>query len=179
MDLRPLADSVLLARLEALVSQERGNVADVVEHLAELDRREIAVDRGYTTLFDYCRRRLRYSEAQSFMRIRAARAGLKFSRIFEDLRSGAIHLDAVARLYPHLSRENSERLLDQVAGASKREVMALVGRLGGEGPAPERDVIRTLPSSPKSIPPSPTIPTEEPDSLPLPSPRPITSLSLW
>jgi hypothetical protein len=101
MNLRPLTDDALLARLDALVSQARADVADIIEHLAEIDRRELAVDRGYTTLFDYCRKKLRYSEAAAFLRIRAARAANRFPRILADLRSGAIHLDAVMRLYPH------------------------------------------------------------------------------
>ena len=63
MNLRPLSDDALLARLETLVAGERSCAADVVEHLAEVDRRELAIDRGYSTLFDYCRKKLKYSEA--------------------------------------------------------------------------------------------------------------------
>src|SRR5437870_4327573 len=112
MDLRPLTDDALLARLEQLVRQERESAADVVEHLAETDRREIVLDRGYTALFEYCVKKLRYSEAAAFLRIRAARAVNDFPRILGDLRSGAIHLDAVARLYPYLTKTNSEELLN-------------------------------------------------------------------
>jgi 5-methylcytosine-specific restriction endonuclease McrA len=145
MHLNVLTDDALLARLEALSDQERSDVADLVEHLAEVDRRELAIDRGYPTLFEYCCRKLRYSEAAAFLRIRAARASRKFPRVLADLRSGALHLDAVMRLYPHLNVENSDRLLDDAAGATKREVQALVARFDSTAQAPERDVIRFLP----------------------------------
>lgn len=152
MDLKPLTDAALLARLDALASQERENVADIVAHLAEVDRRELAVDRGYSTLFDYCREKLRYSEAAAFLRIRAARAANRFPRILDDLRSGAIHLDAVMRLYPHLNPENSDQVLDQAAGASKREVLALVAAFDVANAPVERDVIRHLPPTVPALP---------------------------
>lgn len=162
-----------MARLEALVSQERENIADIVNHLAEVDRREIVIDRGYTTLFDYCLKKLHYSEAGAFLRIRAARAANEFPRILTDLKSGAIHLDAIARLYPHLKNENSDRLLDQAVGASKREVMALVARLGGADTAPERDIVRYM--SPK---PAASLPPNQDKPIPpLATPRP-TDISL-
>jgi hypothetical protein len=148
MDLKHLTDSALFVRLEALVSQERGDVADIVEHLAEVDRREIAIDAGFSTLFDYCVKTLRYSEAAAFLRIRAARAVGAFPRILDDLRSGAITLDSVMRLSPHLSADNSDKLLDQASGATKREILALVASFDPNGTAPERDVIRPLPPKP-------------------------------
>jgi 5-methylcytosine-specific restriction endonuclease McrA len=152
MNLRPLTDAALLARLTALVRQERGGVADIIAHLAEVDRREIVVDAGYSTLFDYCVKTLHYSEAAAFLRTRAARAAARFPRILDDLRSGAIHLDAVMRLFPYLSPENSDRLLDEASGATKREVLAIVEGLNGPGAASERDIIRRLPARPAASP---------------------------
>ncbi len=138
--LRALTDDALIARLEDLVHQERENLADVVEHLMELERRETALDRGFTSLYDYCVKNLGYSEGAAFLRIRAARAAAEFPDVLERLRSGKLHLDAIARLYPHLTADNSTRLLARVDGASKTEVLALVATLKTE-PPPERDVI--------------------------------------
>jgi 5-methylcytosine-specific restriction endonuclease McrA len=135
-----------MARLSGLVGQERENLGDVVDHLAEVDRRDLALDRGFPSLFHYCVKELRYSESAAFLRIRAARASRQFPRISADLRSGELHLDAIARLYPHLTQENSAELLGQAAGASKREVLALVANF--ELPGPERDVVRPLPPRP-------------------------------
>ncbi|MFI5347546.1 MAG: HNH endonuclease [Elusimicrobiota bacterium] len=163
MELRPLSDDLLMARLSGLVGQERENLGDVVDHLAEVDRRDLALDRGFPSLFHYCVKELRYSEAAAFLRIRAARASRQFPRISTDLRSGELHLDAVARLYPHLTNENSETLLGQAAGATKREVLAIVAHF--EPPGPERDVVRPL--SPPSPPPNPA--DDTPDVLPPPA----------
>lgn len=179
MNLKHLTDAALLARLDALVSQERGGIADLIEHLAEVDRREIVIDAGYVSLFDYCVKVLRYSEAAAFLRIRAARAAAKYPRVLADLRSGTIHLDAVMRLYPYLRDENSDRLLSKAAGASKRDVLALVASLSDGGAAPERDIIRRLPEKPhpqnppaqKAVDAGPEAPAPEaPLTVPLPSP---------
>jgi hypothetical protein len=143
MELRQLTDQELLSRLRGLAAQERESTADVVEHLAELDRRGTVADTGYPTLFEYCLRGLRYSEAATFLRIRAARAARAHPRVISDLRSGATHLDAVMRLYPHLTKDNGDRLLDLVSGASKREVLSLVAGLSPQ-PPPERDVVRVV-----------------------------------
>lgn len=147
MDLRPLTDAELLARLRALAASERECVADVVEHLAELHRRNCVADTGCHSLFDYCLRVLGYSEAGAYTRIAAAKAALKDPRVIHDLRAGRVHLEAVCRLAPHLTSENSDRLLDLACGATKREVQALVVSLGG-APAPERDVIRIVAAAP-------------------------------
>ena len=148
MELKQLTDPELHVRLKALAAQERESVADIVEHLAELERRDTVTDTGCGTLFDYCRRVLGYSEAAAFLRIRAARAALVSHRVVEDLRSGAVHLDAVMRLAPHMNEDNGEKLLDLASGATKREVQALVAGLGGETPLVERDHVRIVKVAP-------------------------------
>lgn len=144
--LRVLTDEALLRRLEMLGLQERECVADIVEHLMEVDRRESALDLGYASLFEYCVKKLGYSEGAAFLRIRAARAAAAFPEILERLRAGRIHLDAVACLSPHMNEDNGNRLLDLADGATKREVLAIVARLD-TAPAPERDVVLPAPSA--------------------------------
>lgn len=141
--LRPLEDDVLLARLKALVKAERESTADVVEHLAEVDRRDVVIDKGYPSLFQYCCLELGYSEQAAFSRIRAARASLEIPEIVSKLRAGVLHLDAVLRLSPVLTAENSASVLKKASGASKTEVLKIVAELS---PAEARkpDVIRPL-----------------------------------
>ncbi|MFA6003163.1 MAG: HNH endonuclease signature motif containing protein [Elusimicrobiota bacterium] len=145
LTLRAMNDDALLARIDELVRQEREDSAAIVEHLLEADRREVALDRGYASLFEYCVKKLGYSEASAFLRIRAARACARFPEILVRLRSGSVHLDNIARLHPHLTYDNSTDLLDRAAGASKQDVMALVAALQTQ-PAPDQDLIITVPA---------------------------------
>lgn len=150
--LRTLTDSDLLGRLKDLVGQERESIVDVIERLREADRRDLALDRGFTSTFAYCTQVLRYSESEAFLRIRAARASEKFPRLLDDLRDGRVHLDSIARLAPHL--ENIGGLIERAAGASKKEVLAIVAQLQPEQP-PQRDVIvpvaRVAPAAPAEV----------------------------
>ncbi len=144
--LRALTDEALLSRLEELVRQEREGVADIVEHITEVDRREVTLDRGFPSLFDYCVKKLGYSESAAFLRIRAARAAGEFPEIVQRLRSGRLHLEGIARLYPHMTSDNGLELLDRVDGATKREVVAFVATLQSS-PPPDRDVIIPVPAT--------------------------------
>ena len=150
-NLRSLSDGELLARLDALAAQERESTADVVEHLLELDRRELAIDRAYPSIFVYCVKKLGYSEAAAFSRIRAARAAANFPDVLSRLRSGTLHLDSIARLSKHLDEDNSQELLDRASGASKREVLALVAQFQTE-PGAQRDVIIPVPAGASEAP---------------------------
>lgn len=151
--LRALSNDALLARLDALAAQERESTVDIVEHLMEVDRRELAIDLAYPSLFVYCVKKLGYSEAAAFSRIRAARAAASFPGVLPRLRSGGLHLEAVVRLYPYLGQDNSRELLDRASGASKREVLSLVAQLQTE-PGAQRDVIVPVRASAQEPPPS-------------------------
>ncbi len=159
--LRSLGDEEIILRLKALVSQERESLTDVVEHLIEMDRRELAVDKGFPSLFVYCTKVLGYSEAQSYLRIRAARAARQFPRVLSDLRDGRLHLDSIARVYPHLTDKNSDTLLQRVSGATKNEVLNLLAHFE-TGPAVERDIVMTVPVQPAGPPGMSAAPTGEP-----------------
>jgi 5-methylcytosine-specific restriction endonuclease McrA len=154
MDLRPLSNEELLARTETLAAQERAALADMIEHLAEIDRRDIIRDYGYESLYAYCRAKLGYSEGFAYSRIRAARAVLSFPELLDKLRRGELHLDAIVRLHPVLTHENKDRVLRQAKGATSRRVWEIVADLGGAPPS-RPDFIRPLarPPSVEIIPP--------------------------
>jgi hypothetical protein len=48
-----LSDAELLKRTSALVLVEHGAVADVVEHLAEIDRRRLYLEHAYPSLYAF------------------------------------------------------------------------------------------------------------------------------
>src|SRR4051812_23413172 len=52
--LRSLADDELLAGLSRIVGRRNQITADFLAYLAELDQRQLFLDLGYPSLFDYC-----------------------------------------------------------------------------------------------------------------------------
>lgn len=132
----------LFAAIKRLDFRKTGATNAVLAHLAELDKREAAVAKGFPSLFVYCTQELGYSEAEAFVMIRAARAARRFPRILTMLARRQIHLSAVSKLFPHLRSDNYVSLLDRASRRTLEELDRLLAELA---PMPEkRPVIRTL-----------------------------------
>lgn len=134
MELRGLADAQLLAALRALASDARRCTVRMLRLLAEVDRRRLALKEGYPSLFEFCRRELRYAEGEAARRIHAARAAARFPVLYRAIGRGLLSLTTASMLAPHLTWENHRRLVRSALGRSKREVEKL---LAAESPAPE------------------------------------------
>lgn len=142
MELRNIPNDELLKHLIVLVRQEREDTAAVVEHLAEVDRRDLVQKRGYPSLFEYCVKKLGYSEPSAYHRIRAARAIKKKPDLLTLLKAGDLHLEAIVLLHPHLDDARAEELVQRARGKSKREVETFLAPLSPR--AEPRDAIRVL-----------------------------------
>jgi 5-methylcytosine-specific restriction endonuclease McrA len=145
LDLRldSVTDDDLLSRTTALVATSRRVEAELVAHLAEVDARELYLREACPSMFVYATTRLGLSEAEAYLRIHAGRAARRFPMILDLLAAGRIHLSAIAKLSPHLSEENVDRLLARAAGRSKREIDVLVAELVPKPDAPA--LIRRVP----------------------------------
>jgi len=124
-----LTDDELLSRVRILATREREATVELVAHLAELDTRRLHLAQGYGSLFSYCTEVLRLAEHAAYNRIEAARASRRFPVVLDRLADGSLNLSTVRLLAPHLTSENHQRVLDEAARKSKREVEALVARL--------------------------------------------------
>ena len=139
-----LADRDLLARIGTLAGNEREATAELVAHLAALERRPSAyAAEGYGSLFDYCVGALGLSEDAACNRIEAARACRRFPVIVDLLAAGRLTLTSVRKLRNHLTPENHEAVLRKAAHRNKEQIEALIAEL-----APKPDVpasVRRLP----------------------------------
>lgn len=124
-------------------------IAPILAHLSELDERHAVLPEAYPSLFVYCVRALAYSEAEAFLRIRAARAARRFPRILTMLARREIHVSAVARLAPHLTSENYRILLDRASRRTRQELQDLIAEVAPEWEPEKRPVIRALSVGPK------------------------------
>jgi hypothetical protein len=149
--LRRLTDAELVARVEALAKRERGDTAQLVAHLAELDTRDVYLRAGYSSLFTYCRDALALSEHEAYNRIEVARAARRFPVILELLASGTVHLTTVRLLSPHLTPENHRAVLESARGKKRTEVEEIVARLAPFPEAPS--FVRKLPAPRPALPP--------------------------
>jgi len=141
--LRRLSDTDLIARVRALAARERDETAQLVAHLAELERRDLHLREGYGSLFEYCRDALSLSEHEAFNRIAAARAARRFPVILDKLAEGAVNPTTVRLLAPHLSHENCHDVLESARGKRRAQVEEMVAQMSPLPDVPES--IRKLP----------------------------------
>ncbi len=137
-------NQTLLANLIRLAQTDRQCQVEILRHMAEIDERKIVVELGFSGMWDFCRRGLKFSESTSTRRISVARAARAYPALLEMLGDGRLTLCTAADLVPLLSAENCETLLAAAANKSRREVQCL-GVAPNARPV-ERDVIRRVPS---------------------------------
>ena len=97
MNLSKLTDQSLHLQLKDFVTQERGLLIIVLEHLREVERRRLYSDFKRSSLFDYAVNELGYSEDQAHRRIQAMRLMKDLPEVKEKLSSGALSLTNAAK----------------------------------------------------------------------------------
>jgi hypothetical protein len=100
-----LTDSDLMNRTVALADGERERCAWLVAHLAEVDRRDLALQAGYASLFKYARLHLRLSDSKALERVAAARLARHFPETPQKISSGELTLDSAADLWRAFQEE--------------------------------------------------------------------------
>lgn len=140
-----LSDEELERSLSSLASAEAEATADIVEHIAEFERRRLFAPKSFPSMFAYCTRILGYSEGAAYLRIYAGRLSTQYPEILELLRTRRVHLTAIRTVGPHLSPTNSGRLLAGTCAKTERELKFLIAEAA---PKPEpREFIRRLPAT--------------------------------
>lgn len=142
--LRDLDDKALIDTLGVLARNEREATAELVACLAEVDRRKLYAERGYSSLFEYCQKVLHMAEPSIYVRIGAARCSRRFPLVLQMLRAGQLHLSAIKLLAPHLTEDNQASLLAAARNQSKREVEKLIKDLAPQPDA--KETVRKLPA---------------------------------
>jgi hypothetical protein len=144
-EVRRVADDELLSRLERLVKADRAISVKLLVHLGEVETRKLYLERGYSSMYDYCMTALGMSEAETYLRLLAAKTGKRLPLVLDRLAEGGLHLTAIKLLAPLLTQENHVALLDRARGMSKRQLEVLVAELAPKPDVPER--LRKLPDA--------------------------------
>ena len=131
-------------------------------HIGEVDARRLYAREASPSMFAYCTQVVHLSEFEAYLRITAARAARLHPMLLAMLREGSLHLTAVAKLAPHLARENCETLLGRAAHRTKREVEELIAELAPRPDAPA--VVRKLPGRGAGTVPVPALRRASPDT---------------
>jgi 5-methylcytosine-specific restriction endonuclease McrA len=120
--LRKLSDADFHYQFELVTSIEHSSTMKVLHLINDLDRRKSYLDLGYSSVLDYCVRKIGYSRSAAGRRIQAARCRRRYPEVFEMLRSGELKFGIAALIEPILTDENKDEILGRVRGTSHRDV---------------------------------------------------------
>jgi hypothetical protein len=120
--LESLSDDDLLRGLALLLRQSRRVEADLVAHIGEVEARNLYAREASPSMFVYCTQVLHLSEAEAYLRINVARAARQHPVLLAMLADGRLHLTGIAKLAPHLTRENRDLLLSRAVHKTKRQI---------------------------------------------------------
>lgn len=139
----------LMEGIKHLASQERKAQALFLAHLAEVDRRKLYAESGYSSLYKYLTQELNFTEGSACKRMQVAKTAKKYPIIYSLLEEGKIHMEAISLLTPLLTEENHKDILNKATFKTKREIEKLVATLKPKSDVP--DQIRKLPEKPRAF----------------------------
>src|SRR3954470_12468153 len=142
--LKSFADDELLAGLSRIVGRRHQITTEFLAYLAELDERQLFLDLGFSSLFEYCVVALGLCESTAGRHIAAARVCRNHPQVFAMVASGALHASALSLMKKHLTLENAPELFELCKQKSARKVEEL---LAARFPRSDvRDLVRRLPA---------------------------------
>jgi 5-methylcytosine-specific restriction endonuclease McrA len=129
--MKHLSDQQLLQSIENLVRREREILNDVLLHLRELDRRKLFSALGFTSLFDYATKQLKYSPDQAGRRIAAMRVLREVPEAEAKVIDGSLTLSSLAQAHWHFNKvehtkEEKREVLIKLENATKKQTRAIL-----------------------------------------------------
>jgi len=112
----------LLDYFSGVVIKERTLTAEVVRYIAELYKRRLYAELGFSSLFAMLTEKYLYSKSAAYRRIQAAKVFLLFPRVLEYLEAGKLNLVSLSLIEPHVTQENGEKLIQDILGKNKEEI---------------------------------------------------------
>ena len=123
-----LGDQQLLEQTRRLAANQRCLEVHILDHLDEIDRRGLALRRGFSSLFDYAVRELRFTDASAQRRIQTMRLCRRHGWVRASLQSGELSMTSAAQLETTF------------AGAERAERQSRTGRRNvGQGRCHDQD----------------------------------------
>src|SRR5436190_13391668 len=124
MNLENLSDNELLNAVCQLQGKEREVTLKIIYHLIEIERRKLYLAQGYSSMFDYCTRKLKYSEGGAYRRITGARCIKENPELGSLFLDGKVSLCTISKASKPLKAKEIE--LSEIVDKSIRQVEVIV-----------------------------------------------------
>ena len=125
-ELRTLNEVEFHHQFKSIVGVELAATIRVLHFINDLDRRKSFLEMGYSSVLDYCVRKLGYSRSGAGRRIQAARCAHRHPEVFGLLRARELSVGTAALIEGILSDDNKDEILRRIRGATHREIERVV-----------------------------------------------------
>lgn len=125
------------------VHREREATVEVLRYLCEVESRGLHLERGFSSMFAYCTKKLGYAEQEAMLRIQAMRLIRVAPEVEQKIESGKMSMTVAAQIQGTVRREKlkvveAKQLVADLTGASKREAEVKLAALFPEAPKVEK-----------------------------------------
>ncbi|MEQ8570997.1 MAG: hypothetical protein RMA76_39060 [Deltaproteobacteria bacterium] len=116
----------LLSGLREALRAELNSGVQALRFMAEIERRKLYVERGFSSLFRFCVEGLGLTEDQACRRVAVVRAARRVPEVFQMIATGELHMTGVAKLSKFMNDDNAHSLVEQAKNKSKAGVEMLI-----------------------------------------------------
>ena len=98
ISLKHIRNDQLLLQTKNLVQKERQINIRVLQHLQEIEKRKLYLDRGFPSLFEYAVKELGYSHSAAYRRIKTMRLCRDIPQAVSKIKTGSLNLTTASQL---------------------------------------------------------------------------------
>jgi len=139
VNLREFGNAELVAHIKALVEAQKKLDFEILEALQEVIRRKLYLLHGFPNLASYCQEVFGLSEDAAWKRSQVARTAIFFPEIMDLLKEGKTHITHLALIAPQITEANSDKILNFLPGASKRDLKLFLHNIMADGTIIDRE----------------------------------------
>ena len=119
------SDGELVASVRRLVANERRITGEILAHINEVERRRLYSDLGFSSLFEWLTKDLKYSAPAAYRRMQAARMLLAVPEAVAQIENGELNLTTLAQVQTAI-RNEEKRTGEKVSAGEKRHILCAI-----------------------------------------------------
>src|SRR5690606_28316230 len=142
--LQKLSDQVLLKSLSNIVLSERQITVSLIEHLIEVEKRELHIKLGYTNMFNYLTKAFKYSDGAAGRRLAAVNILKRCPGVKQNIIDGSLSLNSLHRLNFCKDAPEFGALILESVGKSGEELDLLISKFSNKPQPKRKEVVRFI-----------------------------------
>ena len=123
ISLKHIRNDQLLLQTKNLVQKERQINIQVLQHLQEIEKRKLYLDRGFPSLFEYAVKELGYSHSAAYRRIKSMRLCRDIPQAVSKIKTGSLNLTTASQLQTFFEKKKRKDRKEEKTFVKKNLVL--------------------------------------------------------